>query len=124
MGFFVRKGKTNREGAFFIYFWLVRLVEKGGDKKKPAKKEKEGNRGYKEETSKMAEDILLLVLFGSGQRKRRAILDFLKIINFHEFYFHYYLFKKLVVVIWNFKFLLGLSFIWVNFGYRLENIIR
>ena len=83
MGFFVRKGKTNREGAFFIYFWLVRLVEKGGDKKKPAKKEKEGNRGCKEETSKMAKDILLLVLFGSGQRRRRAILDFLKIINKH-----------------------------------------
>ena len=42
------------------------------------------------------------------------ILDFLKRINFHEFYFHCYLFKKLVVVIWNFKFLLGLTFIWVR----------
>ena len=98
----------------------MRLVEKGGDKKKPAKKEKEGNRGYKEETSKMAEDILLLVLFGSGQRRRRAILDFLKIINFHEIFFHYYLFNELVVVICGFKFFLVLSFIWVKWFSRLS----
>ena len=40
MGFFVRKGKTNREGAFYFIFWLVRLVEKGGDKKNQQKKRK------------------------------------------------------------------------------------
>ena len=33
-----------------------------------------------------------------------VILDIINRINFYEFYFHYYLFKELVVVIWNFKF--------------------
>ena len=53
-----------------------------------------------------------------------VILDFLKRINFHEFYFHYYLFKELVVVNWNFKFLLGLSFIRVRRFFELSPLER
>ena len=50
----------------------MRFVEKGGDEKKPAENEEERNKGYKEETLERTEDILLLVLFGFGQRRRRA----------------------------------------------------
>ena len=40
--------------------------------KKPVENEEEEIKGYKEETSERAEDILFLVLFGFGQKRRRV----------------------------------------------------